>query len=89
MGAVLSPASRRARPLVAAGSCTVELDADILAIVRADARARHQSVKDTLSRWIRERAEDAAAERSLERAIQDNKGKPSIAAEDLYRECGL
>ena len=88
MRTAVTPVSRRLRP-ASVSSCTLELDADVLEIARADARARHQSVKTTLARWIREQAETAAAERSLARAIKSNKGKPSVAAEDLYRECGL
>ena len=73
----------------AAGSCTVELTADVLAIVRADARARGETVAATVHRWIRDRAEELAAERGQARALQANQGQSAIAAEDLCRECGL
>jgi hypothetical protein len=67
----------------------VELEADLLAILRADARARGETVGAAVHRWIRDRAQEVAAERSLARALQANQGKPAIAAEDLYRQCGL
>lgn len=35
------------------------------------------------------RTSGLATERSPERAVQASMGKPSISAEDLYRECGL
>ena len=56
MRTAVTPVSRRLRP-ASVSSCTLELDADVLEIARADARARHQSVKTTRARWIREQAE--------------------------------
>ncbi len=85
MAAARSP---RVRPL-AVSSCTVDLSADVLALLGADARARGEAVAATLHRWLRERAEEVAAERGLARALQANQGQPTLSAEDLYRECGL
>lgn len=68
---------------------TVELPTEVVGMLKAEARLRRKSIAAILNDWLQERAEDRAAEKALRAALKINKGKPSIAAGDLYRECGI
>ena len=68
---------------------TVELPAEVMSMLKAEARAQRKSIAATIADWLQERAEDRAAEKALRAALQINKGKPNIAAGELYRECGI
>ena len=67
----------------------VELPAEVMGMLKAEARAQRKSVAATIADWLQERAEDRAEEKALRAALKINRGKPSIAAVDLYRECGI
>jgi len=68
---------------------TIELPADVVVMLKAEARAHRKPIATYMKEWLVGQAELRAEEKALRAAIKVNKGKPSIAAEDLYRECGI
>ena len=70
-------------------SVAVRLPADVASMLELEAKSGRKSVAIVLREFLEDRAEARAAEKALRAAQKVNKGKASIAAADLYRECGI
>lgn len=84
-----SPNASRRATLPQSGTAALELPADLVSMLEKEARAHRKTIPAYMRQWLEERAETRAAERALRAAQKINKGKPSVAAADLYRECGI
>ena len=84
-----SPNPSRRTALPQSGTAALELPADLVSMLEKEARAHRKTIPVYMREWLEERAEARAAERALRAAQKVNKGKPTIAAADLYRECGI
>ena len=67
---------------------TVALKLDVPPLV-AKELGRASNPSKLVARVLTEWAEQRAAEKAARAAIKHNKGKPSISAEELYKQCGL
>lgn len=67
---------------------TVALKLDVPPLV-AKELGRASNPSKLVTRVLTEWAEQRAAEKAARAAIKHNKGKPSISAEELYKQCGL
>ena len=63
----------------------LELPASLYDQLQREARRSRKSIAGLMTMWIQDRQDAIAADRA-ERASQ---GKPSVKAEDLFRECGV
>ena len=87
MSASPTPPHRSALPQ--SGTASLELPADLVSMLEKEARAHRKTIPAYMRQWLEERAEARASERALRAAQKINNGKPSVAAADLYRDCGI
>jgi hypothetical protein len=63
---------------------TLELPMALVQGLEQEAQAQHKPVSQLIAEWL----EDLAEDKAVREAIQYNQGKGSMAAADLYRQCG-
>lgn len=71
--------------LIATGTATVELPAEVADLLQKEAKRHRKSIARYVAEWL----EDQADARTADKAEKASKGKPTIRAQDLYKECGL
>jgi hypothetical protein len=67
----------------------LNLPAPIAGMLQREAKARKKSMAAIVTEWLEEMAEDRDAIRAANAAEKRSAGKPSISAEELYKQCGL
>lgn len=68
---------------------SLHIPAGTAQLLQAEARRARKPLDKFILELVRDALEERAAQKALAKAIKDNKGKPSIKAEDLYAQCGL
>ncbi|MBT0570698.1 hypothetical protein KIK84_10185 [Curvibacter sp. CHRR-16] len=64
---------------------TIELPEELARALEKEGKRKRK----TLTEYLADVVEVQQAERALKKALKANQGKPQIAAQDLYKECGL
>ena len=65
----------------------VELPAELVGMLKAEARAQRKSVAATIADWLQEQAANREAERRW-KSLQSGKTK-AVPAEDVYKRLGI
>ncbi len=77
----------RGADLVAGGTTSIELPAELAALLEKEARSRRKSVTRYIAEWLEDQADYRAAERVMKR-VREGKEK-LIPAEEVYKRLGI